>query len=194
MRQLRRFVISIDVKRAATGEWILAIDADERVTPTLRAEIEAVLAQDPQLAFEMPRLTYFLGRPVRHCGWYPDHGVRLFRQGDGKYSDHLVHEALGVRLPRKKLQNPLLHFSYRSQADVEAKIQAYGQAGAKDLVRCGKKPAMVTPYMKAGWAWIRTYMIRAGFLDGSTGWAIAIMNARTTYLKYRLASKYANGT
>ena len=171
----------------ATGDWILSIDADERVTPALAHELRQAIQTKGNKAFSSPRLTYFMGQPVRHCGWYPDTSPRMFRRGRGRFSDHLVHEHLILDDPITELRSDLLHNSYRSMADVDKKVREYGHAGAKQLAKMGKRVAAPTPYIKSGWAWIRTFVVRAGFLDGKTGLAIAKMNARTTYLKYSWA-------
>jgi glycosyltransferase involved in cell wall biosynthesis len=171
----------------ATSDWVLSIDADERVTPALANEIRQAVQTAGQQAFSSPRLTYFLGQPVRHCGWYPDDSPRLFRRGRGRFSDHLVHEHIILDDPVTRLRSDLLHHSYRSMADVDKKVQDYGRAGSRQLIKAGKQVAAPTPYIKSGWAWVRTYLIRAGFLDGMAGLAIARMNARTTFLKYSLA-------
>jgi glycosyltransferase involved in cell wall biosynthesis len=171
----------------ATCDWVLSIDADERVTPALAQEMRQAIQTSAPQAFSSPRLTYFLGQPVRHCGWYPDTSPRLFRRGRGRFSSHLVHEHLILDDPVSPLRHDLLHNSYRNMADVDKKVMDYGQAGAKQLAQSGKRVAAPTPYIKGGWAWVRTFVIRAGFLDGQAGMAIAKMNARTTFLKYSLA-------
>ncbi len=174
---------------AASCVWVLSIDADERVTPSLRQVLEEAIMRDVDVAYASPRLTYFLGKPVRHGGWYPDMGVRLFKRGRARFSDHLVHEGLMVDVPVQVLHADLLHYSYRTRDDVFKKIEAYGDAGARQLIQARRKVAWGAPELKAGWAWFRTWVIRAGWLDGRAGWDIASMNARTTLLKYRLARR-----
>lgn len=171
--------------REASCDWILSIDADERVTSDLRQALEQAIASNEDAAFETPRLTHFLGKPVRHCGWYPDFGTRLFKRGAGVFSDDLVHERLIIDHPRKRLQPALLHYSYRTQDDVDKKIALYGQAGAQQLAARNKRVSAITRWVKTIWAWIRTYVIRLGVLDGTTGLQIARMNALTTYRKYK---------
>ena len=171
--------------KAASCDLILSIDADERVTPALRQALEQAIATNDDAAYETPRLTHFLGKPVRHCGWYPDFGTRLFKRGSAHFSDDLVHERLIVDHPRKRLLPDLLHYSYRTQQDVDKKIVLYGRAGAKQLAARNKRVSSTVRWVKTIWAWIRTYVIRMGILDGSTGLQIARMNALTTYNKYR---------
>jgi glycosyltransferase involved in cell wall biosynthesis len=176
----------------ATGDWILTIDADERVTPALAEQIQAAVAERARQAYSSPRLTYFLGHPVRHCGWYPDRSPRLFQRGRGRFSDHLVHEHIILDDPVTPLEGDLLHHSYLDAEDASKKAQTYGKAGAQELIRKGKRPLRLTPYLKAGWAWFRTCILRAGWLDGRAGLAISAMNARTTFLKYHLAYLHAH--
>lgn len=177
----------------ATGTWVLSLDADERVTGAGRAELAATLAApraasasaSPSCAgYALPRLSQFCGRWVRHSGWYPDHVTRLFRRGAARFSDDLVHERIDVEGPVERLGEPLHHYSYLDRKQVEDKIDRYAQAGAEQLFRRGKRYGPLKPYLAGGWAWIRTWILRAGFLDGAAGTGIAAMNARSTAQKY----------
>ncbi|MBI1889896.1 MAG: glycosyltransferase family 2 protein [Burkholderiales bacterium] len=169
---------------AATGDWILSLDADERLTEELRRQIRAATQSGQFDAFEMPRLSYFCGKPVRHCGWYPDYIVRLVKRGTARFSDKLVHESLVPSGPVGRLDTPLLHYSYRTREDVERKVRSYSDAGAKQLFARGKKTSQAQALIHGAWAFLRTYVFQAGFLDGMTGWHIAEMNMRSSYLKY----------
>ena len=176
--------------QAATGDWIVSIDADERVTAELASALQECIAVNENVVYETPRLTHFMGQPVHHCGWYPDYGIRLFKRGAARFSNDLVHEHLMVDHPRKRLKPHLLHYSYRDQGDVVKKIQLYGRAGALQVHARGRQVGPVMRWVKTIWAWIRTYVFRLGILDGSAGWQIARMNALTTYLKYQPVSKH----
>jgi glycosyltransferase involved in cell wall biosynthesis len=173
----------------ATGMWVLSLDADERVTGPGRAELAAILAA-PHAAssscagYALPRLSQFCGRWVRHSGWYPDHVTRLFRRGAARFSDDLVHERIDVEGTVERLHEPLHHFSYLDRKQVEDKIERYAEAGAEQLFRRGKRYGPLKPYLAGGWAWLRTWILRAGFLDGAAGTGIAAMNARSTARKY----------
>ncbi|CAB3786769.1 glycosyltransferase family 2 protein [Pararobbsia alpina] len=173
----------------ATGEWVLSLDADERVTDAGRAELAAILtaprtASPPCAAYALPRLSQFCGRWVRHSGWYPDHVTRLFRRGTARFSDDLVHERIDVEGTVERLREPLHHYSYLDRKQVEDKIDRYAQAGAEQMFQRGKHYGPLKPYLAGGWAWIRTWILRAGFLDGAAGAGIAAMNARSTAQKY----------
>ncbi len=169
----------------ASKEWVFSIDADERVTPELRAEIEQMMRYGKTDGYYCPRLSQFCGKFVRHCGWYPDYVLRLFKRGVGRFSDSLVHESVLLTGTTAKLSHPLLHYSYLTQADVERKVEHYSTAAAQQMLQAGKRSGWLGAALSAGWAFVRTYIVRLGVLDGSAGWDIACMNARTTYLKYR---------
>ncbi|WP_373996049.1 glycosyltransferase family 2 protein [Pandoraea pnomenusa] len=170
----------------ATQPWVLSLDADERVTPELATEIAAALGNTSRAGYRMPRLSQFLGHWVRHCGWYPDHVLRLFRREAGRFSDNLVHERVIVDGAIGTLSHHLLHYSYTEARQVEDKIQRYARAGAKEMALRGKRVSPLKPWINGGWAFVRTYFLRRGFLDGATGAAIARMNARSAFLKYDL--------
>jgi glycosyltransferase involved in cell wall biosynthesis len=168
----------------ATKEWVLSLDADERVTPELRQQITSVMAEAKFDGFYMPRLSQFCGKFVRHSGWYPDYVLRLFKRGAGRFSDDLVHETVLLHGTAGRLSSPLLHYSYRSQADVERKVEHYAASAARQMFQAGRNVTRLDAPLRASWAFLRTYLLRLGLLDGKAGWEIARMNARTTYLKY----------
>ena len=169
----------------AAGDWVFSIDADERITPELRSEIEQAITKPGADGYYCPRLSQFCGKFIHHCGWYPDYVLRLFKRDAGKFSDSLVHESVLLTGKAAKLKNPLLHYSYLTQDDVERKVEHYSNAAAQQMFASGKRSGMLDAVLRSGWAFVRTYLLRSGLLDGAAGWNIACMNARTTYLKYR---------
>jgi len=169
---------------AATCDWVLSLDADERLTEDLRAQIRAAVETASFNGYEMPRLSYFCGKPVRHCGWYPDYIVRLVRRVKARFSENLVHESLIAQGPVGRLAAPLLHYSYRSMQDVERKIESYSAAGAQQMHARGKHTDHLQAMVHGAWAFLRTYIFKLGLLDGVTGYRIACMNMRASYLKY----------
>jgi glycosyltransferase involved in cell wall biosynthesis len=169
---------------AASCNWVLSLDADERLTESLRAQIRAAVRATSYDAYEMPRLSYFVGKPVRHGGWYPDYIVRLVRRGTARFSDKLVHESLIPQGAVGRLTTPLHHYSYRTMQDVQRKIHSYSQAGAKQLYARGKRTTRAQAVLHGAWAFLRTYVFKLGVLDGVTGYHIACMNMRSSYLKY----------
>ena len=169
----------------ATCEWVLSIDADERVTPELAAEIKQVLqARDASVAYKLPRLSSYCGKFIHHSGWQPDYVLRVFKRGSAKFSDDLVHERVVTQLPVLALKNHLLHYSYLGFPQVLQKVDAYSSASAKQAYARGKRSSVWGALGHGSWAFFRTYVIRRGFLDGAHGLALAISNAETSYYKY----------
>jgi len=168
----------------ASHAWVLSIDADERVTPALQAELLAAMHGEFDGYF-VPRLSQFCGTFIHHCGWYPDYVLRLFKKSCARFSDDVVHEHVELQGRSARLRNDLLHYTYLNKADVERKTLQYAQAGAEKSFAHGKRATALDAYLRSGWAFIRTYVLRAGVLDGTAGYQVARMNAQTTYLKYQ---------
>lgn len=169
----------------ATHEWVFSIDADERVTPELQAQLINAMESESEDGFYVPRLSQFCGKFIRHCGWYPDYVLRLFKKSAGRFSDDMVHERVILKGNAGRLSSPLLHYSYLNEADVRRKTEQYARAGAMQMLKNGKTATLADAPLRAGWAFIRTYIMRLGLLDGVAGFNIARMNFRTTWLKYR---------
>jgi glycosyltransferase involved in cell wall biosynthesis len=169
----------------ATTDWVLSIDADERITPDLANEISTSIAQPQGITcFSLPRSSWYCGRFIRHSGWSPDYVDRLFQSGTARFSDDLVHERLLHQSPVKRLQHPLLHYSFRNFSQVLQKLDRYSSASAAQAFARGKRASIFTAVGHAAWAFFRTYLLKAGFLDGAQGLALAISNAEGTYYKY----------
>jgi glycosyltransferase involved in cell wall biosynthesis len=169
----------------ATGEWVLSLDADERLTPALRSEILTAIHHNAHVnCFAIPRLSWYCGRFIRHSGWSPDYVDRLFRRGTARFSDDLVHERLIPNGPVAKLENPMLHYSFMNYSQVLKKLDRYSTASAEQAFAKGKTSNPLKAVLHGVWAFVRTYIIRAGFLDGGQGFALAISNAQGTYYRY----------
>lgn len=169
----------------ATCDWVFSIDADERLTPELSAEIRAALqGSDADMAYEIPRLSWYCGKFIHHAGWQPDYVLRLFKRGSAKFSDDLVHERVVTDRTLVKLHNHLLHYSYLNFSQVLSKVEAYSTASAKQAFARGKRSSVGAAVGHGAWAFFRTYVLRAGFLDGGHGLALSISNAETSYYKY----------
>ena len=165
-------------------DWILALDADEVVSPALVAAIRATVAGDSGNVYTLRRHSNFCGTWVRHSGWYPDDVPRLFKRGSARYSDDLVHERLLFDGPAPILDGELLHYSYDNYEQVLAKINQYSTAGAQQRLARGKSSGVAKAALRGSWAFFRTYVLKRGFLDGGAGFAIAVMNAETTYYRF----------
>jgi glycosyltransferase involved in cell wall biosynthesis len=170
----------------AKGDWVLSIDADEWVTPALQAEILQAIAADGQApeAFEIPRLSSYCGRKMRHGGWYPDYVLRLFQRDKGSFTPVAVHERIVVRGRIGRLGSPLQHESYINLEEVLHKNNSYSSLGARELNASGVKGSLHKAVLKGLWAFTRTYLLKASFLDGKQGFMLAVSNAEATYYKY----------
>ena len=166
-------------------EWVLSIDADERISPELRAEIEQVLSENPSnTAYQIPRSSSYCGQFMRHSGWWPDYVLRLFRKSQAIFSDDIVHEHVIFKGEIKTLKNPLLHISYIDLEEVLDKTNRYSSDGATKLAARGKTASLSSAILHGIWAFMRTYFLRLGFLDGRMGFVLAVSNAETTYYRY----------
>jgi glycosyltransferase involved in cell wall biosynthesis len=169
----------------ATHDWVLSLDADERVTPELRAEIEAVVKGSARPdAYDVPRLSSYCGRYLRHGGWWPDYVTRLFRREKARFSDDLVHERLVVNGTTARLKAHLLHEAFEDLEEVLRKVDQYSTANARMMHARGKRGSLASAILHGGWAFFRTYVLRAGFLDGRHGFMLAVSNAEGTYYRY----------
>jgi glycosyltransferase involved in cell wall biosynthesis len=169
----------------ATGDWVLSIDADERVTDELAAQIQAAMLSERTAAFHLPRLTQFCGQWIHHCGWTPDYVLRLFKRGSARFSDDLVHERLiQSQGTSEKLKAPILHYSYPTPAQYWRKLDQYSQAWAEQRYTEGKKVSMLRAGVSGLNAFVRSYFFRLGFLDGAMGFAVCTMQAQAAFGKY----------
>lgn len=169
----------------ATGDWILSIDADERVTPELCQEIQLILnAPNSRDSYLIPRLSSYCGQFILHSGWSPDYVLRLFRRDLGRFSDDLVHEKVLCNGSKGKLTSPLIHLSFPNFESVLDKVNRYSTAGALSMSASGYSASLIGAVFHGLWAFFRTYILRCGFLDGQFGLALAISNAEGTYYRY----------
>ncbi len=170
----------------ATGDWVLSIDADERVPPRLARTIEAALDGDAD-GYELPRLSSFCGRQMRHSGWYPDHVLRLFRRGKARFSDVLVHERVICDGRVARLAEPMIHLPVARLEDALSRMDRYSTAGADELVGSGRPVSFWSGIGHGLGAFLRTYLLRRGFLDGAEGFLLAVANAEGSYYRYMKA-------
>lgn len=169
---------------AATGDWILSIDADERIPDALRDEILAVMAAPEHATYALPRLSSFCGHFIHHAGWYPDYIVRLFRHQAGRFSADLVHERVVVEYPGGRLKTPIIHYSYVDDEAYLRKLGQYSTLGAQQAFAAGKRSGLGKAILHACTAFLRSYVFKRGFLDGRAGLMVAISTAESTYHKY----------
>jgi glycosyltransferase involved in cell wall biosynthesis len=171
----------------ASGDWVLSLDADERVSPALAREIGAAIASGRADAYEMPRLSRFCGREMHFSGWYPDYVLRLFRRGKARFSDDAVHEHVTCDGSLDRLKEPLLHRPVTRLEDALSRMDLYSTAGADMLIASRRRVTFMSGILHGLWTFLRTYVLRAGFLDGREGFLLAVANAEGTYYRYMKA-------
>ena len=168
----------------ANSAWVLSLDADERITDALRNEVLAAIRSPAFDGYRIPRLSEFCGRFIRHSGWRPDHTLRLGRRLLSGFTDHFLHAHMTVDGRIGELQNDLIHFSYPDIHDVLEKLDRYSTGNARDMAAAGKSAGVGKAVWHGLFAFVRTYFLRLGFLDGQHGLMLAIYNAEYTYYKY----------
>jgi glycosyltransferase involved in cell wall biosynthesis len=169
----------------ATNEWILSLDADERVPPELAREIQATLAQETRFrGYRIPRVTWHLGRWIRTTDWYPDHQLRLYDRRAGRWTGHYVHESVSVSGSVGQLHGELQHFAYRDIAEHVETIDRYTTLAAQQMRERGQSAGMLDLVAHPSLAFLRNYVLRGGFREGTPGLIISAMNAYYVFLKF----------
>lgn len=169
-------------------DWIFSIDADEALSEPLEAEIWELKKSSPQFdAYSMPRMAQYLGRWIRHSGWYPDRKVRLYDRRKARWTGDYVHESVQVDGRVGHLQSNLLHFTCDSMSGHLKTMDRYTTLAAEELIARGRKVGWTALVLDPCWTFFKTYFIRAGFLDGRQGLIIAGMAAFYNFLKYAKA-------
>ncbi len=169
----------------ASHDWILSLDADERVTPALAAEIRQSLATEPPVAaFRVPRVTWHLGRWIRTTDWYPDHQTRLYDRGRARWTGAYVHETVQVDGGLGVLAHDIQHFAYRDIADHLETIDRYTTLAARQMRDQGRRAGLLELAGHPPLAFLRNYVARGGIRDGAVGFIISAMNAYYVFLKF----------
>src|ERR1700734_2011342 len=172
----------------ATHDWILSIDADESGTAELSAEILALKTASPNAdGYSFPRLAQYLGRWIRHSGWYPDRKVRLYDRRKATWVGDFVHESVKVNGRVGHLESNLLHFTCSSLSEHLKTMDRYTTLAAEQLLAAKEKPSFARMLLDPPWPFFKTYVLRRGFQDGMEGLAIAHMAALYNFLKYAKA-------
>ena len=173
--------------KQAKFDWIFFIDADERATPQLSAEIKKILAQDDKkIAWRTPRLSYFWGQPLKHGGWFPDYVTRLFPTAES-YVSGFVHPQIHHKCPVEKdfpQDFYLVHYPYRDWNHYFNKLNLYTTLAAKKAHEQGKSAGILDMILHPMWASFRMYVLRGGFLDGKIGFVLAGFHFFYTMAKY----------
>ncbi len=169
----------------ASGEWIISLDSDEWATPELRREIEQAMASpDGNAAFAMPRRSSFCGQYMKHSGWWPDYVTRLFRRDSARFSEDHTHDRLIVNGTMGKLRQPVYHEAITDLDQMISKMNLYSTSSSRIFHKHGRRASFGTALLHGWWAFMRTYFLRLGFLDGRAGLMLAIANAEGSYYRY----------
>lgn len=174
-------------QRHATGEWVLMIDADERVSTALRHSIQDVVRRDDRRqAWAMAILPWCFGRFIRHGGWYPAWKVRLYPRAAARYGDERVHEKLRFEpgIETRRLSGDLLHYTYRDLEHYLIKSARYAAEWAEQRARAGQRGSLLAGVWHGAGCFVRMYLLRRGFLDGPQGLLLALLSAHSTFAKY----------
>lgn len=168
----------------ARGDWVLSIDADERVTPELAKEIQSVIDTPQANAYQIARLSEFCGRFIRHSGWWPDYVLRLFKRGTARFNDVEVHERVLPEGPVLKLKGHFEHYPYANLDALITKINRYSSDAAAMMYARGKRATIFSALGHSSWTFVRIYLIRRGFMDGRHGLVLAVTAAAGSFFRY----------
>ena len=170
----------------ASREWVLLVDADERVSPGLRSEIRQALAHDKGRydGYLVPRLVFYLGRWWRRGEWFPDYNIRLFRRDHATWHGSDLHERILINGEVRRLLNPLHHFPYRNIDDHIQRINRYTSIAAAELRKKGQPWRLTDALFRPLFRFFKSYILKRGFLEGFAGFYVAASSAVYVFLRY----------
>lgn len=169
----------------ASHDWIFSLDADERMTPALAAEVQGIIdGATAERAFRVPRVTFHLGRWIRTTDFYPDYQTRLYDRRAARWQGKYVHESVVADGPVGQLKNELQHYSYRDLNDHLDRINRYSTLAALQMHESGRRAGAVDLLLHPPAAFLRNYVLRGGFADGMPGLTISLVNAYSVLLKF----------
>lgn len=172
-------------KKLVTYDWILNIDADEKVSPELAAEIQSILGQGGHYdGYFIPRKVYYLGRWIEHSGWYPDYKLRLFRTEKGRWNGIDPHDVVVVDGKTGYLKGNIYHFTYENIEDHVKTMNNLTSVAAKEYKKKGKRDGLLSLMVRPPLTFLKKYILKQGFRDGLPGFIIAISSAYYVFLKY----------
>jgi len=170
---------------SASNDWILALDADEQVSASLRQSIADLFGTGPDRnGYRVKRRTFYLGREVRHCGWNHDYPVRLFHRKHGNFNERTVHESVQLSGPAGTIEEAILHYSYPTVHSHLQKMERYAELGAEAMLGQGRRSSVPLALLHGAGKFLKMYVWQLGFLDGQTGFLLALHSAFGVYWKY----------
>jgi glycosyltransferase involved in cell wall biosynthesis len=169
----------------ATNDWVFVLDADERFTDPLKAEIRTLMEMGPESpGYRVPRKNHFMGKFIRYGGWYPDYSVRLFDRTRGRFGTRNVHEAVELDAAAGTLKNPMLHYTYKDVSDYIERMERYSTLIAKDMDVEGRRAGVLDLTLRPLYTFFKMYVLKQGIRDGYHGLLLAGLYACYTYVKY----------
>lgn len=173
-------------------DYVLSLDADERLSPDLIQSIKALSKPLNKNAYEFNRLNNYCGSWIRHGGWYPDKKIRLWKKSEGFWSGENPHDIVKINNNDQVewLKGDILHYSFKTEEEHLHQIDYFTDIASKDLFLKKRRVSFLWPYFSGLFKFIRDYILRFGLLDGKAGWKIAKNSAYASYLKYRKLRKH----
>ena len=168
----------------ASGDWVFWLDADERIPPSLQAEIREAIKNADVAGFHVARKAIFLGRWIKHCGWYPGFVVRLFLKQGARFSDDLVHESVRLTGPTAYLKTPLIHYTDPSLDHYLDKFNQYTTLAARQLYASDYRFHLTDLLGRPLFSFVKMYLLKRGFLDGVPGLILCVLSACYVFTKY----------
>jgi len=168
----------------ASHDWILSLDADERVTPELAGEIQSLMTSEPSArGYRVPRVSFYLGRWIRGTDWYPDYQLRLYDRRAGQWNGRRVHESVTLDGEPARLNHDLQHFPYRDISQHLATIDRYTTLAAEEMRAAGRTVSLAGLVLHPPFAFLRNYILRGGFGLGGVGFVVSVLNSYYVFLK-----------
>jgi glycosyltransferase involved in cell wall biosynthesis len=169
---------------AASHNWIFSIDSDEQVSEQLKDRILTILKHPQFNGYRVKRVSYYLDKQIRYCGWDRDYQLRLFNRNSGNFNEKLVHEAVNIAGEVGRIEDPLFHYTYPTiQSHIE-KMARYSKLGADQLANKGKSSSIFMAMLRGLAKFLKMYLLQRGFLDGKIGFVLCYNSAVGVYLKY----------
>lgn len=168
----------------ARNDWILSLDADEVLSVELKQEIIDLKPENCS-GYYIKRKPYFMGKFIKHCGWYPDKQLRLFKKAEGRFDENkMVHESVILKGKKRTLENQMLHFPYKNIGKYFEQFNKYTSLAAQQYMRDGRKFSKAKLILNPLATFIKMFFIKAGFLDGFAGFCICVLSSCYNFVKY----------
>lgn len=178
---------------ACTHGWVISLDADERVSAALRADIARELENPRADGYAMPRKVFYINRWIRHCGWYPAPKVRLVKKEKARWGGVDPHDTLTVEGPVRMLRGDLYHLSFDTIHAHFRTIDSFTRVGAREAFGMGKRAGLIDLTLRPFFTFFKMYVLKAGFLDGVAGLIVCVLSAFHTFTKYDRLRTLARG-